>query len=104
MTWGTTPQADADLICGREWIEQDNPEAAQKFLSTARDCFERLGQFPELGPLARLKGQEFQGMRFYLLTPPFNKWIVFYRVKAIVEVVRVLYGAQNWRREPNRFF
>ena len=47
MMWGTTPEADADLIRGREWIEPDNPEAAQQFLQTARDCFCRLGQFPE---------------------------------------------------------
>jgi plasmid stabilization system protein ParE len=104
MTWGTTPEADADLIRGREWIEADNSDAAQEFLKTAREGFERLGQFPEIGPLARLKSREFQGLRFCLLSPPFNKWVIFYRVKATVEIIRVLYGAQNWRQEPNRFF
>lgn len=104
MIWGTRPAADADLIRGRVWIEQDNPEAAQQFLQTAKGCFDRLGQFPELGPLARLKGKEFAGIRFCVLDPPFNKWLAFYRVTEIVEIIRVLYGVQNWRRTPKRFF
>jgi plasmid stabilization system protein ParE len=104
MTWGTTPAADMDLIAGRKWIEADNPEAAQRLLKTARECFDRLAQFPESGPLARLKGKEFEGLRFTVLLPPFNKWLVFYRIGEIVEIIRVLYGTQDWRGEPERFF
>jgi plasmid stabilization system protein ParE len=36
--------------------------------------------------------------------PPFNKWIVFYRVGKWVEIIRVLYGTQDWRGKPQRFF
>jgi len=104
VKWGTTPAADADLIRGREWIEADNPAAAQRLLTTARECFERLAEFPETGPLARIKGPEFEGIRFLVLSPPFNKWIVFYRVREMVEIVRVLYGVQDWRGDPERFF
>jgi plasmid stabilization system protein ParE len=104
MKWATTPAADADLIAGRMWIEADNPEAAQRFLVTARECFDQLAQFPELGPLARMRGREFEGLRFVVLLPPFNKWIVFYRVGKWVEIIRVLYGTQDWRGKPQRFF
>jgi plasmid stabilization system protein ParE len=104
MMWGTTPETDADLIRGREWIELDNPEAAQQFLQTARDCFDRLAQFPEVGMLARLKGKEFEGIRFCVLSPPFNKWLAFYRITKSIEIIRVLYGVQNWRQTPERFF
>jgi plasmid stabilization system protein ParE len=86
------------------WIEEDNPDAAQRFLQTAREAFDRLGDFPETGPLARLRGKEFHGLRFLVLHPPFNKWIVFYRVGKMVEIIRVLYGTQDWRGEPDRFF
>ena len=78
--------------------------AAKRFLVTARECFDRLAQFPELGPLARLGGREFAGVRFMVLLPPFNKWIVFYRVGKRVEIIRVVYGTQDWRGEPQRFF
>ena len=104
MTWGTTPEADADLIRGREWIEKDNPEAAQQFLRTASECFERLGQFPESEMLAQLKGKELEDVRFCVLSPPFNKWLAFYRVTETIEIIRVLYGTQNWRETPKRFF
>ncbi len=104
MTWGTTPEADADLIRGREWIEKDNPEAAQRFLKTARECFDHLGNFPDLGMQAQFKDKKLQGVRFCVLAPPFNKWLAFYRVTEIVEIIRVLYGTQNWREEPERFF
>lgn len=104
MNWATTPEADEDLIRGREWIELDNETAAQSFLSTARECFDRLAQFPEMGAAARLKPQDLSGIRFIVLSPPFTSWIVFYRVTDQVEIIRLLYGSQNWREEPSRFF
>ena len=58
----------------------------------------------ETGAAAKIKGSEFSNLRFLVLSPPFNRWIVFYRVTSRIEIVRVLYGVQNWRREPRRFF
>ena len=54
--------------------------------------------------LARLKGKEFEGIRFCVLSPPFNKWLAFYRITKSIEIIRVLYGVQNWRQTPERFF
>ena len=104
MKWLLTDEAEADLIAGREWIETDNAAAAQAMLETARELFDRLAKFPEMGAEARLKGSEFAGVRFFVLSPPFNRWIVFYRVTDQVEILRVLYGVQNWRQQPRRFF
>jgi plasmid stabilization system protein ParE len=103
MNWATTPAADADLIQGREWIEADNPEAAQIFLKAARECFDRLDQFPKLGAETKIKVPPSRTIRFMVLSPPFNRWIVFYRVTRQVEIIRVLYGTQNWQRQPKRF-
>lgn len=104
MNWLITDEAEADLIAGREWIAADNADAAQEFLQSAKDCFERLTQFPETGAAAKIKGREFSGLRFIVLSPPFNRWIVFYHGTSQIEVIRVLYGAQNWRNAPRRFF
>ena len=104
MNWGTTPAADSDLIRGREWIEAENAEAAQSFLAAARQCFDRLGRFPEMGADANIKGRPFRAIRFMVLSPPYNRWVVFYRVTQRVEIIRVIYGTQNWRQEPDRFF
>jgi plasmid stabilization system protein ParE len=39
------------------------------------------------------------------MPPPFNRWIIFYRVTDYgVGIIRVLHGSMNWRQEPERFF
>ena len=97
-------QAEADLEGGRDWIKLDNPEAAVRLIETALECFDRLAQFPETGAAAKIAGREFSSLRFMVLAPPFNRWIVFYNITSRIEIVRVLYGVQNWRNEPRRFF
>lgn len=103
MNWSTTEQADADLICGREWIEADNPTAAQALLATASECFDRLCQFPQMGAPVKSRSKKLAGLRFMVLSPPYNRWIVFYRVGKQIQIVRVLYGGCNWRRTPELF-
>ena len=104
MNWATTEQADADLIHGREWIEADNSAAAQSLLATANECFDRLGLFPEMGAAIKSRAKKLAGLRFMVLSPPYNRWIVFYRVTTQIEIVRVLYGGSNWRQSPELFF
>lgn len=101
----TTPRADEDLIEGARWICADNPQAARRFLDAAFQTFDRIAEYPEFGPLARLKHRRLVGIRFCVIPPPFNRWLIFYRISASkVEIVRVLYGTQNWRGDPASFF
>ena len=101
----TRPKADDDLVAGARWILADNPEAAQRFLNAAFAVFDRLVKFPESGPLARLKNRRLVGVRFSVMPPPFNRWLVFYRLsEGEVEILRVIYGTQNWRANPASFF
>lgn len=101
----TTPRADEDLINGARWIRADNPQAARRFLDAAFDAFDRLAEFPESGPLARFKNRKLAAVRFCVLPPPFNRWLIFYQLVAgEVEILRVVYGMQNWRGNPDTFF
>lgn len=101
----TTPRADEDLVEGARWIRADNPLAARRFLDAAIDAFARLGEFPEFGQRARLRNRRLVGVRFSVLPPPFNRWLVFYRTNdGQVEILRVIYGTQNWRGDPTSFF
>ena len=101
----TLPKADDDLIAGARWIRADNPQAARRFLDAAFDTFDRLADFPESGPLARFKSRRLAGIRFCVLPPPFNRWVIFYRIEnREVEIIRVIYGTQNWRGNPASFF
>lgn len=101
----TKPRADADLIAGARWILTDNPDAARRFLDAAFESFGRLATFPESGALTHLRNRRLAGVRFVVLPPPFNQWLVFYRLhEGEVEILRVIYGSQNWRGSPASFF
>jgi plasmid stabilization system protein ParE len=101
----TTPKADDDLVEGARWIRADNPQAARSFLDAAFDAFDRLAEFPESGPPARFKNRRLAAVRFSVLPPPFNRWLIFYHPRGgEVEIIRVIYGTQNWRGKPDSFF
>ncbi len=105
MNWQASPVVDEDSIAARDFIANDNETAARAFLDAAFEMFNRLGQFPEMGQQARLKHRDLKGIRFFVLSPPFNRWLIFYRSSTKgVEIKRVLYGNTNWRQEPQRFF
>lgn len=105
MSWQASPETDEDLIAARNFIAADNEPAARDFLDAAFEAFDRLAQFPEMGPRARFKHPKLKGVRYFVLAPPFNRWLIFYQpVGKGVEIRRVLYGNVNWQQEPQRFF
>lgn len=105
MRWTATAEADEDLIDGRDFIGADNEYAALEFLDTAFETFDRLAQFPESGPKASFRSRSLKGVRYCVMPPPFNRWLIFYKpTKADAEIRRVLHGNLNWRQEPERFF
>jgi len=105
MNWRASPETDEDLIAARDFIAADNEQSALDFLDAAFECFDRLGQYPEMGPLAHFKHRSLKGVRYFVIPPPFNRWLIFYKpVGKVVEIRRVVYGNVNWRQEPERFF
>ena len=105
MNWQASPETDEDLIAARDFIAADNERAARDFLDAAFEAFDLLAQFPEMGPQARFKHRALKGVRYFVMAPPFNRWLIFYQPGAKgVEIKRVLYGNVNWRQEPERFF
>jgi plasmid stabilization system protein ParE len=105
MTWRASPETDEDLIAARDFIAADNEQAARDFLDAAFEAFDLLAQFPETGPRARFKNRALKGERYFVLTPPFNHWLIFCQLAGNdAGIKRVLYGNINWRQEPERFF
>ena len=73
-----------------EWIEKDNPPAAQRVIAHISDNVNLLGDQPEIGRLGRVNGT-----RELVLTG--IPYIVAYRIKASgVEIVTVLHASQRW--------
>ena len=105
MKWQASEGTDADLIAARNFIASDSEQAAVDFLDAVFETFDLLGDFPEMGPKARFKHPNLKRVRYFLLPPPFNRWIIFYLPAAGgVNIRRVLYGNINWRDEPERLF
>ena len=64
MNWRASPETDEDLIAARDFIAADNESAARDFLDAAFEAFDRLAQFPEMGPPARFKHRSLKGCAF----------------------------------------
>jgi len=104
-SYRTLPRVEEDLIEGARWIQADNPQAARRFLDVTFATFDRLAEFPESGAFARFKNRRLAAVRFCVLPPPFNRWLIFYQSSSDeVEIIRVIYGTQNWRANPASFF
>jgi len=85
-----SPEAAADFAAIVEYIQQQNPSAADR---VARAIFENvtsLESFPDRGRQGRVKDTR-------ELVLPQLPFIVVYRVKSdVAEVARVLHGSQRW--------
>lgn len=85
-----SPEAAADFAGIVAYIHEQNPSAADHVAHTMYDSAASLESFPNRGRPGRVGGT-----RELVLAPlPF---IVVYRVKRnVVEIARVLHGAQRW--------
>ena len=105
MTWLASEKTDDDLIAARDFIAADNERAACDFLDAVFETFDQLAHFPKMGPSAHFKHRALKNMRYFVLPPPFNRWLIFYQPTVTgADIRRVLYGNINWRDEPERFF
>jgi toxin ParE1/3/4 len=85
-----SPEAAADFAEIVAYIQEQNPSAANRVAHAMFDSAAALKSFPNRGRRGRISGT-----RELVLAP--LPYIVVYRVKGkVVEVARVLYGAQRW--------
>jgi toxin ParE1/3/4 len=87
-----SPEAAADFAAIVDYIQKQNPSAAERVARTIYDGVISLARFPRQGRIGRERDT-----RELIFSPlPF---IVVYRVKDdAVEIVRVLHGSQKWPR------
>jgi len=74
-------------------IAQENPQAAQKFISQVMVSIEHLAEYPNLGRAGRVFGTRELVISGY-------PYIIPYRVKnTTVEILRVFHTARQWPRK-----
>ena len=88
LVW--TEAAISDLISIRDYIERDNPEAAERVAISIINSVEKLETNPLIGRLGRVPGtRELVVTRFPYIIP--------YRVRGErVELLRVFHSRQEW--------
>lgn len=84
------PSALDDLEAIRDFIARDAPGSAVVIVHRLRGAVETLREFPDTGRRGQVRGtREF--------VVPRMPYIVIYRRQArVVEILRVLHGAQRW--------
>ena len=86
-----SPEAAADLREIVDFIAEDSPAAARRFLTKLREEIGRVAAHPAIGHLR--KDLTDRPLRFW----PVARYLVIYRQdsEAPVEIVRVLHGARD---------
>jgi toxin ParE1/3/4 len=85
-----TLAAIRDLAHLREYISNENPDAARQTASKIVDATDRIVQFPEVGRVGRMKGTR-------ELVVSGTQYLIVYRLKKNgIHFLRVLHGHQNW--------
>jgi plasmid stabilization system protein ParE len=84
-----TTEASAQFESAISYIWQDNPAAARDVAQSVIDRIERLASFPGLGRPGELSGTR------ELVVPPYV--IVYRSTEAVVEILYIWHGAQDWR-------
>jgi toxin ParE1/3/4 len=73
-------------------MAQDDPAAAARVLARIHSAVERLAKHPGMGRAGRVPLTR----ELVISGTPF---VAVYRVRADVEIIRVLHGAQSWPRD-----
>lgn len=94
LRWAAATRRDLASII--DFISQDSPEAATKQVQRIEGRADDLIDFPALGRRGRLPSTR-------ELVVPGTPYLLIYRASGeIVEILRVLHGAQDWPPRPGR--
>lgn len=81
-----------------DYIAQDSPAYAVRFLAAAEAAFEQLSAMPEMGRAREFQVERLAGIRSWSI-PGFRDHLIFYRpIENGIQVIRVLHGARDIER------
>lgn len=87
------PIAQEDLISIIEYIQTDDPSAAQNFLNEVDITISKLAYFPNMGSIP--KDMRLMNLNYRILI--IDKYLVFYVVlDEVVEIRRILHGKRQY--------
>lgn len=93
----TKRQAETDAADICLYIAQDNPQAAERFLTAIEETSQILSATSFIGSVRYFSHPELTGLRFFLIKD-FENYLLFYRTieqEEVVEIVRIVHGARD---------
>lgn len=89
------PRALADLDDAAEYLGQENPAVAARFLMATEETFCQILDTPGLGSVRDYLNPKLKEMRCWHIRG-FGKWLIFYRpTDDGIDIVRILHGARD---------
>jgi toxin ParE1/3/4 len=87
--------AEVDLLDHLDYIADDNPDAALRFVEAIEKACERLAEMPNIGRIREFNNPRLMGIRMWPV-PGFPRYIIFYQAnEAQVRVLRILHSARD---------
>jgi toxin ParE1/3/4 len=78
-----------------DWIIEENPEVALRFVESVESSFALLEKNPEMGRPLRSLSRRLTGVRIWRVSD-FEKYLIFYRpVEDGIEVLDVIHGSRD---------
>jgi toxin ParE1/3/4 len=93
-------QFNADFEEQYRWyLEQAGEEIAERFLRAVVAILALLAEQPNLGRRRKFRHPKLRGLRSFPAEAPFQRFLIFYRVKKdTLEVWRLMHGARDLPR------
>ena len=87
--------AELDLLEALEFLREESPTTAIRFVEAFEKTLGDLSKMPEIGSMYEFSNLRLHGIRRWRING-FEKYLIFYRVEydAIV-ILRVIYGTRN---------
>jgi toxin ParE1/3/4 len=94
--------AELDAFGYFQYIRENNPEAAQRFLEAIDDTVENLAVQPLKGRLRKFRGRDLKNIRSWRVDD-FENYLIFYRFTGRrLEILRVKHGAMDFPQALRR--
>ena len=94
--------AELDAFSYFQYIHENNPEAALRFLKVIDGTVENLALQPLKGRLRKFRGQDLKHIRSWRVDG-FENYLIFYRFAEMrLEILRIKHGAMDFPRALRR--
>jgi toxin ParE1/3/4 len=89
------PEVEEELTAIAEYIADEDPDAADRFIEAAYETFTKLAQVPGMGRPRRFRASRLSNLRSFRVSG-FDDYLVFYSpIPDGIEVYHVFHGARD---------